>query len=82
MAVYVDDYDALLGRMRMSHMMADTREELLEMADRIGVERRHLQDPGKWKEHFDVCRAKRRLAVFAGAVQVGARDLVRRFRGR
>ena len=82
MSVYVDNYRAPLGRMIMCHMMADTTEELLAMADRIGVDRHHLQSAGQWKEHFDVCSSKRRLAVAAGAVETTARDLVRKMRTR
>ncbi len=80
MSVYVDDYRAPYRGMFMHHMMADTTEELLAMADLIGVARRHLQAAGQWKEHFDVCLAKRKLAVGAGAIEVTARDLVRKMR--
>lgn len=76
MSVYVDDMRAMYGRMVMCHMVADTTEELLEMADRIGVKRKWLQEAGTWKEHFDICLAKRKAAVAAGAVELGVRDLV------
>lgn len=75
MAVYVDAARLPLGRMLMSHMVADTTAELLEMADRIGVDRRHLQHPGTHREHFDICQSKRRLAVKAGATEVSQREL-------
>ena len=45
MTVYVDDMEAGYGRMVMCHMWADTLDELLEMADAIGVQRRWLQRP-------------------------------------
>lgn len=76
MSVYVDDMRAGYGRMTMCHMVADTRAELLAMADKIGVARRWLQKPDTAREHFDVCLAKRRLAVAAGAVQLTVRELV------
>lgn len=80
--VYVDDSKHHLGQMVMCHMMADTTEELLAMADRIGVQRKWLQRRGSPREHFDVCRAKRKLAVAAGAMEVTSRDLVRMIRER
>ncbi|WP_449395566.1 DUF4031 domain-containing protein [Devosia riboflavina] len=45
MSVYVDDMEAGFGRMVMCHMWADTLDELFEMADAIGVQRRWLQRP-------------------------------------
>jgi hypothetical protein len=78
MAVYVDDMAANFGRMVMCHMWADTLEELFTMADRIGVQRKWLQghpvySVGKHRKaswvHFDISKAKRRLAVQAGAVE-------------
>ena len=70
--VYVDDMRAPYGRMLMSHMMADSEDELHAMADRIGVAQRWYQG-----DHYDICQAKRRLAVAAGAVEVTPRELVR-----
>lgn len=78
MTVYVDDMYlhplGRFGRMKMSHLTADTTEELLAMADTIGVQRRWLQYPGEWKEHFDIAMSKRALAVKAGAVEVTMRE--------
>lgn len=81
LAVYVDDMKAPLGRLLMSHMLADTDAELHAMADRIGVARRWFQG-----DHYDVCQAKRALAIDAGAVPValrtmGAMSAVRRMTG-
>lgn len=77
MSVYVDHPIYRLGRMHMCHMLADSTVELLAMADRIGVQRRWLQKPGQPDEHFDVCKAKRALAVAAGAKEVTGRDVAR-----
>ena len=76
MAVYVDDMSADYRGMKMCHMSADSTEELLAMADRIGVQRRWIQSAGTWKEHFDICLSKRAKAVKAGAVEVTMRQLV------
>lgn len=70
MTVYVDDMRARFGRMIMCHMMADTREELLAMADRIGVARKWIQQSGTPGEHFDIALSKRALAVRHGAQEI------------
>jgi hypothetical protein len=75
MAVYIDDMNAPYGRMRMSHMLADSTEELLAMADAIGVDRRWLQKAGTSHEHFDVAKVKKDLAISKGAVLVSVREL-------
>lgn len=77
MSVYVDDMAAAYRRMKMCHMTADSSSELLVMADRIGVARKWIQHPGTAREHFDVCQAKRALAVAAGAKEISIRDTVR-----
>lgn len=75
MAVYVDDMKAPSGRMKMCHMVADTTDELLAMADKIGVARRWLQKAGTDHEHFDIAMSKRALAVRHGAVEVTRKHL-------
>jgi hypothetical protein len=70
MAVYVDDMKAKFGRMVMCHMLADTTDELLSMADKIGVARKWIQYPGTPKEHFDIALSKRAKAIAAGAVEI------------
>jgi tetrahydromethanopterin S-methyltransferase subunit H len=81
-SVYVDNARLGYGRMKMCHMVADTREELLAMADRIGVQRKWLQNAGTPTEHFDVCAEKRRAAIKAGAQEVTGRGLVTVIRGK
>ena len=76
MSVYVDDMQASCGRMKMCHMTADTHEELVVMADRIGVARRWIQYPGTWKEHFEICLSKRAAATRFGAVEITMQELV------
>ena len=67
-SVYIDDMRAPYGRMIMCHMTADTTEELLAMADRIGVARKWIQHEGTPWEHFDICLAKRLRARLCGAI--------------
>lgn len=85
MTVYVDNMRAPFGRLVMCHMLADSTDELLAMADRIGVQRKWLQHAGTVREHFDICLSKRALAVAAGAQEIDVRDaarIVRAKRGR
>ena len=76
MAVYVDDAMIPYGRMRMCHLVADTSGELHAMADRIGVARKYAQQSGTPREHYDICLAKRELAIAAGARECHARFVV------
>jgi hypothetical protein len=79
MAVYVDDMYKLsigqFGRMKMSHMIADSHEELVEMADKIGVQRKWIQYKGLPNEHFDVSMSARKKAVENGAIEISYREL-------
>lgn len=77
MSVYVDDVEIPFRQMLMSHLWADTFEELLEMADKIGLARYWIQghptlSRGKAKNaswlHFDVAKATKRRAIAAGAI--------------
>ena len=74
MTVYVDDMYRVpmgrFGRMKMSHMIADTEAELHAMADRIGVARRWYQG-----DHYDIALSKRAGAIQHGAVEVTMRQL-------
>lgn len=82
MAVYVDAAIWPYGRMVMCHMLADSREELDAMADRIGVARRWIQKAGQPDEHYDICKTKRAKAVAAGAIEIDRRQFVALIRAR
>lgn len=73
--VYVDDMAAPFGSMIMCHMVADTTEELLAMADRIGVQRKWIQHAGTSGEHFDICLSKKKLAIRTDAKPISGREL-------
>lgn len=77
MTVYVDNMRASYGRMKMCHMIADSTEELLAMADKIGVARKWLQKPGTRWEHFDIALSKRKKAIESRAVEVSMMELGR-----
>lgn len=75
MTVYVDDMKAPYRRYLMSHLIADSDEELHQMADTIGVQRKWWQSPDKTSgSHYDICQAKRDLAIQAGAVPITLRQ--------
>lgn len=71
MAVYVDDMRAKYGQLIMCHMMADTDQELRDMAHKIGVQQKWHQG-----DHFDICKSKRVLAVKNGAIEITQRQMV------
>ena len=70
MSVYVDDMQmqATVGRVsgRWSHLWADTEEELLAFADRLGLRRSWIQRGSL--VHFDVVESKRQEAIRLGAI--------------
>lgn len=72
---YVDAAVWPYGRMMMCHLVADDVDTLHAMADKIGVSRRWFQNkPGF--PHYDICKAKRELAVGFGAIEISRRQLV------
>lgn len=79
MTVYVDDMAAPFKRggrtYTMCHMIADTSAELLAMVVAIGVDPKWIQDAGTSKEHFDIAKTKRTLAIAAGARAITLREL-------
>jgi hypothetical protein len=79
MTVYVDDMKADYEpshrhgfKYVMSHMFADTEDELHAMADKIGVLRKWYQG-----DHYDITQSKRALAVQAGAKEITVREMAR-----
>lgn len=74
MTVYVDDMlrPATVGRLRSrwSHLLADTHQELVDMAAELGLRPEWIQHPGTYREHFDLTTARRHQAIHCGAVQI------------
>jgi hypothetical protein len=77
--VYVDDMYRFpmgrFGRLKMSHMIADSDDELHAMADKIGVSRRWFQGHRTSGSHYDIAITKRELALQYGARAVTLRQL-------
>jgi hypothetical protein len=83
MSVYVDDgfAEGDWGRWTGGgHMQADSTEELQAMAARMGLLPQWLQTrPGRpWRDHYDLTREGRELAISFGAVPVSWREAARR----
>lgn len=66
MSVYIDP---------KGHLVADSRDELHEFAQRLGLQRKWFQDKRLW--HYDVTSiAKRSHAVLMGALPISERTAV------
>jgi hypothetical protein len=78
--VYVDTMQAGYRGMIMCHMIADTHEELVSMAASIGVQLKWIQHAGTYREHFDICLSKRKLALALGAKEITTKELARKLR--
>jgi len=64
-----------------SHLMADTVDELVGMARRIGLRDGWLQDHPRLP-HYDVTASRRAAAVRLGAMEVTDREAILRARAR
>lgn len=70
MAVYVDrllNHGWRLGR--SCHLTADSLQELHEFAENLGMKRRWFQVSRKGVPHYDLTAARRKVAVFLGAIE-------------
>lgn len=77
--VYVGTKEYRYRRMVMSHMAADTLEELHLMAAKIGVPERHFQNkPGR--PHYDICKKNKIKAIEFGAIEVNDRKIIELYR--
>jgi len=74
--VYVDYPIWKYGRMKMCHMVADTLSELHDMANIIGVDKKHFQGKDPKRPHYDICKSKREIAIKNGAIEVSSKELV------
>lgn len=81
--VFVDTARTRYRGMIMCHMVADSVDELHVMAEKLGLKRSWFQTDSSLL-HYDICQAKRKLALQLGAQEIDRRSLVemiRRHRG-
>ena len=74
MPVYVDKAMIPYRGMLMSHMIADTPNELHAMASVLGLRREWYQN-GSSFPHYDICSRKRSIAVRNGAIELSRREM-------
>lgn len=82
MAVYVDEPIHPYRGMMMCHMLADTTEELMAMAQQLNLKPSWIQHPGTPREHFDIATSKRTLALKLGARAATREEIVAVIRGK
>jgi hypothetical protein len=78
MSVYVDDMRRPArppgyrgpGTPRWSHLVADSHEELIRFARRLGLNLTWIQHQGAVIEHFDVTETVRKHALRLGALPI------------
>ena len=78
MACYVDTVrsypNAGLRFTEFCHLLADTRDELHDMADALGIPRRFFQEH-PWRWHHDLPEHLRPRAVELGAVEMDIHEV-------
>jgi len=78
MSIYIDNMRASFGRMIMCHMIADTHDELIEMADKLTLNRKWLQQSNNHGEHFDISLGYKKRAIQFGAIEISMRELAQK----
>lgn len=74
--IYVGHERIRYKDMRMSHMVADTLEELHGMAEKLGLRSTWFQVSRLGIPHYDLCESKRSIAITYGAKSVTAKELI------
>lgn len=83
--VYVDDIQVCLRNRnwpytKSCHLIADSVHELHVFARKIGLKRTWFRDHPRLP-HYDLTEGKRRQVVKRGAIEITARELVKRMKG-
>lgn len=74
--VYVGTMEFPFRGMLMSHMCSPDIDALHRMADAIGIKREWFQDH-EVHPHYDVSKAKKKLAIKLGAIEINDREIIR-----
>ena len=80
--VYVDGMTTHRGNRKWCHLIADTSEELEQIARELRLKPDWLQDAGTYKEHYDLSARKRKHAVELGAIPIGFGEMGRIVHGK
>lgn len=81
--LYIDNARNPYGNMVMCHMIADTNEELVEAAQKLGLKPEWIQKEGTAQEHFDVSAAIKQKAIRElGARAISKREIIRIIQGK
>lgn len=83
MSVYIDDMEKPYRNRpdriyKLNHMIADSVDELHEMAQKIGLKSQWFQP--KSFPHYDVTIAKKKEAIKLGAEAVSTRELIQKIK--
>ena len=74
--VYIGKNEYKYGRMIMSHMIADSLEELHEMADKLKLKRSWFQDKPN-RPHYDICKSYKQKALNLGAIEISDKEIIK-----
>lgn len=75
MPVYVDSANLKFKNMIMCHMIADSIDELHDMALKIGMRKEWFQANSSFP-HYDIPLFRKKRALDFGAIEVSRRELV------
>lgn len=80
--IYVEDTESPSGKVKAYRMIADTSDELFQMAKWLGRYRREAVQPGTAGEHFALPAIIKRTAIALGAVEITDDEMDGKIEGR
>ena len=73
--VYIGKRKWKYRNMLMSHLIADTLEELHAMAKALGINTIHFQNKPN-QPHYDICQAKKKIAISMGVQEISDKQII------